>query len=136
MDRAVCTEPQCLYSTAIPLLPLWTVRSVQNLSACTVQLYLYSPQCLYSRAIPLLPLWTVRSVQNLSACTRLHSTFTICLTRDLACNTELLGTRNISFTIWNRCNRLNVQNTLNHDSKTNCFGLQVKSPDDRSNLLL
>jgi len=25
------------------------------LSACTVQLYLYSPQCLYSIAIPLLP---------------------------------------------------------------------------------
>ena len=27
-------------STAIPLLPLWTVRPVQSLSACTVQLYL------------------------------------------------------------------------------------------------
>ena len=35
MDRTVCTEPQCLYSTAIPLLPLWTVRPVQSLSACT-----------------------------------------------------------------------------------------------------
>ena len=32
----VCTEPQCLYSIAIPLLPLWAVRSVQSLSACTV----------------------------------------------------------------------------------------------------
>ena len=30
-----CTEPQCLYSTAIPLLPLWTVRPVQSLSSCT-----------------------------------------------------------------------------------------------------
>ena len=30
-------------STTIPLLPLWAVRPVQSLSACTVQLYLYSP---------------------------------------------------------------------------------------------
>jgi len=42
MDRTDCTEPQCLYSTAIPLLPLWAVRPVHSLSACTVQLYLYS----------------------------------------------------------------------------------------------
>jgi len=48
--RTACTERQCLYSTAIPLLPLWAVRPVQNLSACTVQLYLYSPQCLYKGA--------------------------------------------------------------------------------------
>ena len=26
MDHTACTELQCLYSTAIPLLPLWTVR--------------------------------------------------------------------------------------------------------------
>ena len=57
------TEPQCLYSTAIPLLPLWAVRPVQSLSACT------EPQCLYSTAIPLLPLWAVPPVQSLSACT-------------------------------------------------------------------
>jgi len=65
-------------SRAISLLPLWAVRPVQNLSACTVQLYLYSPmgctactepQCLYSTAIPLLPLWAVRPVQSLSSCT-------------------------------------------------------------------
>ena len=67
MGRTACTEPQCLYkgalylylwswkSRAIPLLPLWTVRPVQGLSACTrvhftftcgherVELYLYSP---------------------------------------------------------------------------------------------
>ena len=55
MGLTVCTEPQCLYSTALPLLPLWAVRSVQSLCACTVQLNLYSPQCLYSTAIPLLP---------------------------------------------------------------------------------
>ena len=83
MGRTACTEPQCLYSTAIPLLPLLAVRPVQSLSACTVQLYLYSPigrtactepQCLYSRAIPPLPLLAVRPVQSLSACTRLHFT--------------------------------------------------------------
>ena len=65
MGRTACTEPQCLYSTAIPLLPLWAVRFVQSLSACTVHLYFYSSygpygfteyQCLYSTAIPLLPL--------------------------------------------------------------------------------
>jgi len=35
MGRTACTEPQCLYSTAIPLPPLWAVRPVQSLSACT-----------------------------------------------------------------------------------------------------
>jgi len=35
MGRTACTEPQCLYSTAIPLLSLWAVLSVQSLSACT-----------------------------------------------------------------------------------------------------
>jgi hypothetical protein len=35
MDRTACTEPQCLYSRATPLLPLWAVRPVQSLSACT-----------------------------------------------------------------------------------------------------
>ena len=35
MGRTACTEPQCLYSTAIPLLPLWAVRPVQSLSTCT-----------------------------------------------------------------------------------------------------
>jgi len=80
VGRTACTEPQCLYSRAIPLLPLWAVRSVQSLSACTVELNLYSPygpnglactepQCLYSRAIYILPLWAVRPVQTLSACT-------------------------------------------------------------------
>ena len=78
MGRTVCTEPQCLYSTAIPLLPLWAVRPVQSLSACTVQLYLYShygPYGLYRASvpvqysIPLLRLWAVRPVQSFSACT-------------------------------------------------------------------
>ena len=40
MDRTACTEPQYLYNGALYLylylfLPLWTVRPVQSLSACT-----------------------------------------------------------------------------------------------------
>jgi hypothetical protein len=35
MGCTASTEPQCLYSRAIPLLPLWAVRPVQSLSACT-----------------------------------------------------------------------------------------------------
>ena len=38
MGRTACTEPQCLYSRAIPLLPLWAVRPVQG---CTLPFYLY-----------------------------------------------------------------------------------------------
>jgi hypothetical protein len=44
MGRTACTEPQCLYSRAIPLLPLWAVRPVQSLSACTsacIYIYIY-----------------------------------------------------------------------------------------------
>ena len=76
MGPNACTEHQCMYSTAIPLLPygpyglyrysvpvpysynstpLWAVRPVQSLSACTVQLYLYSPYglyCLYRASVP------------------------------------------------------------------------------------
>ena len=69
MGRTACTEPQCLYSTAIPLLPSvpvqysYTSTPPMGRTACT------APQCLYSRAIPLLPLWTVRPLQSLSACT-------------------------------------------------------------------
>ena len=33
MGRTACTQPQCQYSTAIPLLPLWAVRPVQSLIA-------------------------------------------------------------------------------------------------------
>ena len=40
MGHTACTEPQCLYNRAIPLLPLWVVQPVQSLSACTVELYL------------------------------------------------------------------------------------------------
>ena len=35
MGCTASTKPQCLYSTAIPLLPLWAVQPAQSLSACT-----------------------------------------------------------------------------------------------------
>jgi len=47
IGHTACTEPQCLYSRAIPLLPVWAIWPVQSLSACTVELYLYSPYGLY-----------------------------------------------------------------------------------------
>jgi hypothetical protein len=56
MGRTVCTDPQCLYSRAIPLLPLWAVRALQSRSACAVELYLYSH-------------YGLRPVQSLSTCT-------------------------------------------------------------------
>ena len=81
MGRTDCTEPQCLYSTAIPLLPYepyglyrasvpvqysYTSTPPIGRTACT------EPQCLYSTAIPLLPVWTVRPVQSLSTFRRVH----------------------------------------------------------------
>jgi hypothetical protein len=55
MGRTLYTEPQCLYSRAIPLLSQWAVRSIQCLSACTVELYLYSPNgpyAVYRASVP------------------------------------------------------------------------------------
>ena len=55
MGPRAFTEPQCLYSTAMPLLHLWAVRPAQCLSACTVELYLYSPYGpyeLYRTSVP------------------------------------------------------------------------------------
>jgi len=69
MGRTACTEPQCLYSRATPLLPLWAVRPVQSLSACTVELYLYSsyrPYSLYRASVPVQYSYTSTP---LSACT-------------------------------------------------------------------
>jgi len=94
MGQTTFTEPQCLYkgtpypspllvpwsrkSRSITLLPLWAVRPVQRLSACTtVHLTPHSLLVPWSRksiALPLLPLYAVRPVQSLSACTRLHLT--------------------------------------------------------------
>ena len=72
MGRTACTEPQCLYSTAIPLLPLWTVRPVQSLSACKVQLYLYfpyGPYGLYRASVPVQYSYTSTPPMDSTACT-------------------------------------------------------------------
>jgi len=72
MGRTVCTEPQCLYSRAIPLLPLWAVRPLQSLSACTVELYLYSPYGpygLYRASVPVEYSYTSTSPMGRTACT-------------------------------------------------------------------
>ena len=108
-------------SRAIPLLLLLAVLPVHILSACTVQLHLYSPygpyclytssvpvqysytstpigrtactepQCLYSTAIPLL-LLAVRRAQSLSACTRVHFTFTLHTVNHKSFRTRFHGT--------------------------------------------
>ena len=60
--RTYCVKCSCSADTSgtlqyirIPLLPLLAVRPVQSLSACTVQLYLYSPYGpygLYRASVP------------------------------------------------------------------------------------
>jgi hypothetical protein len=90
--------PRSWKSRAIPLHPLWAVLPVQSLSACTVELYLYSPYgpygsvqslsactvdlylyspygpyCLYRASVSVQGC-TVRPVQSLSACTGVHRT--------------------------------------------------------------
>ena len=72
MGRTTCTEPQCLYSRAIPLLPLWAVQSVQSLSACTVELYLYSlygPYSLYRASVPVQYSYTSTPPTDRAVCT-------------------------------------------------------------------
>jgi len=72
MGRTACTEPQCLYSRAIPLLPLWAVLPVQSLSVCTVQLYLYSPyglSGLYRASVPVQYNYTSTPPMGCPACT-------------------------------------------------------------------
>ena len=72
MGRTTCTESQCLYSTAITLLPVWAVRPVQSLSACTVQLYLYSPYWpygLYRASVPVQYIYTSTPPIGRRACT-------------------------------------------------------------------
>jgi len=56
MGSTICTEPQCLYSTAIFLLPLWAIRIVYSLKPVV---YSYNST----------PLWAVRPLQSLSAYT-------------------------------------------------------------------
>jgi len=72
IGRTACTDPQCLYSIAIPLLPLWAVQPVHTLSACTVQLYLYSPYgpySLYRASVPVQYSYTSTPPISRTACT-------------------------------------------------------------------
>jgi len=72
MGRTACTDPQCLYSTTIPLLPLCAVQPVQTLSACTVHLYLYSPYRPYRLHRPSMPVeysYTATPPVRRTACT-------------------------------------------------------------------
>jgi len=78
MGRTACTEPQCLYSIAIPLLSygLYSLYRASVPVQCSYtstpsmdRMACREPQCLYSIAIPLPPLWAVQPVQSLSACT-------------------------------------------------------------------
>ena len=72
MCRKACTELQCLYSTAIPLHPLWAVLLVQSLSTGRVQLYLYSPYGpygLYRASVPVQYSYTSTPPMGRTACT-------------------------------------------------------------------
>ena len=73
-DPSILLVPWSRKSRSLHLLPLWAVRPVQSLSACTVDLYLYSPP------------WAVRPVQSLIACTRVH--FTLPLHKPVASSTH------------------------------------------------
>ena len=55
-----------------PLLPLWAVRPAQSLSACTVELYLYSPYGpygLYRASVPVQYSYTSTPPMDRAACT-------------------------------------------------------------------
>jgi len=82
LGRTTCTEPQCLYSRAIPLLTLWAVRSLQSLSACTVQLYLYSPYgpyCLYRASVPVQYSYTSTPPMVRTSCTEPQCLYSIAI---------------------------------------------------------
>ena len=72
MGRTDFTDRQCLYSTGLPLLPLWAIQPLQNLRACTVQLYLYSRYGPYGLCRPSVPVqysYTSTPPMGRTACT-------------------------------------------------------------------
>jgi len=82
MGRTACTEPQCLYNIAIPLLPLCAVQPVQSLSACTVELYLYSPYGpygLYRASVPVQYSYTSTPPMGRTACTEPQCLYSIAI---------------------------------------------------------
>ena len=106
MDRTACTESQCLYSTAIPLLPLWSARPVQNLSACTVQLYLYysyGPYGLYRASVPVQYSYTSTPSMGRMACTEpqcLYSTSKTLLPLRAVQNLQTLSTSKVQLNLY------------------------------------
>jgi hypothetical protein len=71
-----CTEPQCLYSTAIPRLPLWTVQPVHSLYIPSVPVQysytstpLYAPYGLYRASVPVQYSYTYTPPMGRTACT-------------------------------------------------------------------
>jgi len=71
--------PRSRKSIAIPLLPLWAVRPVQSLSACTLQLYLYSPYGpygLYRASVPVQYSYTSSPPMGRTACTEPQCLYT------------------------------------------------------------
>jgi len=86
MVCTACTEPQCLYSRPVTLLPLSAVLNVQTLSACTIELYLYSPYWpygLYRASVPVQESYNSTPPIGHTACAepqclkRVHFTFTL-----------------------------------------------------------
>jgi len=88
---------RCTLPLPTPLLPLWTVRPVQGLSACTTVHFTFTytsihpmghtalykasvpvQRCTLTLPIPVLSLRAVRPVQSLCAFTTVHFTFTYC----------------------------------------------------------
>ena len=62
-------------SRAIPIFPLWALRPVQSLSACTVLLYLYSPYGpygLYRASVSVQYSYTSTTPMGRTACTELQ----------------------------------------------------------------
>jgi len=92
--RASVPVQSCTLTLALALFPLWTVRPVQSISACTTVHFNftytstpYGSYGLYRVSVPIklcsltLPtllifLWAVQPVQSLSACTTVHFNFT------------------------------------------------------------
>ena len=68
-DPSPLLVPRSRKSRAIPLIHLWAVRPVQSLSACTVELYLYSPYGPYGLYRASVPVQYSYTSTPLSACT-------------------------------------------------------------------
>jgi len=69
-------------SRAIPLFPLWAVRPVQSLSACTVELYLYSPYGPYvlcRASVPVQYSYTSTPLMGRTACRETQCLYSIAI---------------------------------------------------------